>query len=108
MICFCYLHYAASWASGGGYQPEWILTPDQDDPYVSSISADQRTHLFGLATKNKVNGLEERPWYWAAREADPEYRDPGNDSLTLVFSSSLQASKWQVPTSLPIRFGTDF
>ncbi len=72
IICYCY-HSAMDSASRQAYSPEWILSQEWDSYPLTLSPPDQRTHVFGLTHKNKINGLTDRPWYWAAREADPEF-----------------------------------
>ncbi len=73
-FCICAMgHLSGSLmhdANLAGYQPEWVLAGLDMLEYSGYQLAppEQRIHLFGVGSRNKVFPAADSPWWWAAKE----------------------------------------
>ncbi len=90
----------APYANGANYHPEWLDTGVLEhfkDPYEAGSTGtapNQLTHLFGVATWNRILPLSQQPYYEAASaEGDhPAANDNASSSMDLYHSLLVLAS----------------
>jgi hypothetical protein len=65
-------------ASDVSYTPEWILMgfngDNEEFVFAITADADQRSHVFGLASSNRMLAFADEPWYWAMKEIQPDFQ----------------------------------
>lgn len=69
-------------AASQGYQPEWVqssyINTDLDNSYGGgNAPPDQSSRVLGISFRNKLLPRQDMPWYWAVKEADPNWEPAG-------------------------------
>ena len=96
VVCLCgasdYAGVGYNVFSSQQYHPEWINTNiinldsdafDQDGS--GPTPSDQYPYILGLHSYNKTLSLQDQPWWWAVKEADPAYASIGSWNTNSVY-----------------------
>jgi len=81
VICECHTQssgfFMSPIAGKQGYQPEWLIGTyyyQAEDIHIQYNEKTQMVHSFGPQWWNKQLPFEESPWWWALRDADPDFK----------------------------------
>ena len=119
IICECHTQsagfYMSPVATSQGFYPEWLVGTYAyvaEDSHVQFNEGQQAEHSFGLSWWNKQIAPEESPWFWAMKDADPNFEFPDAfayyDARNLYNSLLVLASGIQLagPNLTPQTFAT--
>lgn len=80
VICECHTQssgfFMSPVATKQGYNPEWLVSTyyyQAEDIHIQLNTGSQMDHYLGLQWWNKQLPFEESPWWWALRDANPDY-----------------------------------
>lgn len=96
ILCLCPSgHFALLWtpqASSSNYRPEWLVTNYihlDDDGTLQATPRDHYPGILGLQSWNKFLPLEDTPWWWAVKEADPSFNNRPSMNLSVTYNNLL-------------------
>lgn len=91
VICFCDNSETRGGlmqaASAEQYRPEWIVSSFIDNDVDNSFSSalpDQATHVLGVSFRNRTLPRQDMAWYWAMKDAHPDYDPPDANGYPLA------------------------